>query len=107
MILLEKNPGLVQKQTNVQVEEENEYLLTRAIKKARIQCSNIPEPDQDTQTFEETKSGISEARCSSSSASSGSNIAEKNGLIYIAGYFESIPILENTHMKFSICHLVV
>lgn len=33
MILLEKNPGLVQKQTNVQVEEENEYLLTRAIKK--------------------------------------------------------------------------
>ncbi|KAJ8912457.1 hypothetical protein NQ315_002823 [Exocentrus adspersus] len=86
MILLGKNPGLVQKQTNVQVEEENEFLLTTAIKKARIQCSNIPEPDQGISTIEEIGSEISEGSFTSSSESSATNISEKDGLIYIAGY---------------------
>lgn len=85
MILLGKNPGLVQKQTNVMVEEENEFLLTLALKKAKIQCDTVPQPHLES-VVEDTGSDISLASSSSSSTTSATNLPEKDGLIYIAGY---------------------
>lgn len=66
MILLGKNPGLVQNQTNVLVEEDNEFLLKSALKKAKIQCDSVPQPYLEI-AVEDTGSDISLASSGSSS----------------------------------------
>lgn len=85
MIILGKNPGVVQKNTNVQGEQDEEFLLSSALNKAGIKATiNIQElsnpEESDTDKFSETSS------TSSSMSASLNKICEKDGLVYIAGF---------------------
>lgn len=88
MILLGKNPGLVQTHSNVDTSpgiQNDQFLLATAIKHAKLGDINIPEleitalPHDRIETDDMSSS-------SGSSFLSGREESEKDGLSYIAGY---------------------
>lgn len=86
MILLGKNPGMVQKNANVQLNketEQEEFILACALKKASIPPSNIAEVKDISDDISEISS---ETSSQTSSSTLTTNIHEDDGLIYIAGY---------------------
>ena len=97
MILLGKNPGIVQTNSNVETSpelEQEEYLLVSALQQAHIETLQLPEPHN-----------IVNIAQSESSASSGSTImssekdaSEKDGLIYIAGYLGKRHLTKYPHL---------
>lgn len=84
MILLGKNPGMVQKNPNTQQllkeTEQEEFILANALKHASIDSLKQIVP-KDTSDEE-----LSEISSTTSSDMSTKQIYEKDGLIYIAGY---------------------
>lgn len=91
MILLGKNPGIVQSHINSQSEsnEGNEqYILADALKRAKIECSKEDKPQDDFEKFPDQASNTSSGTTSTLSAVSENIVpnSERDGLFYIAGY---------------------
>lgn len=87
MILLGKNPGIVQMHTNNQScsEADTEYLLINALKKAYIKNIPFDQPINDDLADHVNDESICSSSSSMSSARTQQDIIEKNGLTYIAG----------------------
>ena len=83
MILLGKNPGLVQKSANVGIPvecEDDSYVLAAALKRANIENIQITEPQPVNVEDDASSTNSPTGSISSTSA------AEKDGLLYVAGY---------------------
>lgn len=82
MILLGKNQGIVQSHSNVTIPSEmnEEYLVASALKQAHINVVNVEKPTDEKDVQED------DSASSSSTFSLERGMAEKDGLIYIAGY---------------------
>jgi hypothetical protein len=87
MILLGKNPGIVQAHANVQSlpgMEEEQYLVTKAFQQAKIGELPVKEPE----VLEKEMFDVTSNTSFNSTASTVSmiNVTEKDGLLYVAGY---------------------
>ena len=94
MILLGKNPGIVQRNTNVAIEKDGNYLLSTAFKKASLTKFKVTPPILEDRPGE---TDLEQATCSPSTSSASSNSledihvfsrpdSENDGLLYVAGY---------------------
>lgn len=88
MVLLGKNPGIVQKNANVHLTAETEteeYLLASALQKANIE-SKIPMEYYGESNCDQNIEVSSDTSSSSSMSNSLKNTSEKDGIVYLAGY---------------------
>lgn len=84
MILLGKNPGIVQDHTNTQIlpnMKEDEYILANTVKRAKIPVYISPINEEDANNSSDTSISPSTSSTDSSKIAS-----EKDGLLYIAGF---------------------
>lgn len=90
-----KNPGIVQKNTNVPIEEGTNYLLSTAFKKAALTRFNLPPPISEDSAIQ-VQDELEQATCLSTTSGSSSSSAEvqvfnkpdseNDGLMYVAGF---------------------
>uniref|UniRef100_A0A1Y1JYN8 Transposable element P transposase-like C-terminal domain-containing protein n=1 Tax=Photinus pyralis TaxID=7054 RepID=A0A1Y1JYN8_PHOPY len=135
MILLGKNPGMVQTNANVEISPEikqDEYLLSSVLKRARIieRIPEVVETEFIKMNTDVALTKVQESRDFSDRSiipsTSGREMSENDGLVYIAGYLakkmlRNIHTLVDIHTKlkkpllyiittfhpgFKVCHLV-
>ena len=80
MIILGKNPGIVQKQANTVDVDAGEYLIAKALNKANITVTESSSPLSESETVYENNLQPE------SSTINVTNQSEEDGLMYVAGY---------------------
>ena len=87
MILLGKNPGLVQKNCNVDISEElegDDFLTTHALKRANIKSLHIPDTPEQPEDISDRDINSASSSCMTFSIQR--QESEEDGELYLAGY---------------------